>query len=57
MFDKMIARRVKGGYNAEQSKALLTHLIASHDGHNLASALVYQGFATERQALAFAGIA
>lgn len=55
--EQMIAKRVKGGANEDQSRALLTHLIASHDGYNLASALYYNGFAGEKGAHAFAGIA
>lgn len=55
--ETMIARRVSKGFNAEQSRALLIHLIASHDGCNLESALVYQEFATDRQAGIFAGTA
>lgn len=53
----MIARRVRvGGFAASRSRRLLSELIAAHDGYNLASALVWWGFATERQALRFAGV-
>lgn len=41
---KMIARRVRKGYNAQESAALLADLIAKHDGCNLDSALAYNGF-------------
>ena len=55
--EAMIARRVRvGGFAASRSRRLLSELIAAHDGDNLASALVYWGFATERQALRFAGV-
>lgn len=42
---RLIARRVKGGANETQSRALLADLIGSHDGDNLAFALEYNGFA------------
>ena len=55
--EAMIARRVRvGGFAASRSRRLLSELIAAHDGYNLASALVWWGFATERQALRFAGV-
>ena len=41
---KMIARRVRKGYNAQESAALLADLIAKHTGCNLASALKYNAF-------------
>ena len=41
---KMSARRVRKGYNAQESAALLADLIAKHDGCNLASALKYNAF-------------
>ena len=54
---KMIARRVSKGHNAKQSADVLTDIIARHSGDNLASALVYNSFATARTAERFAGIA
>lgn len=41
---KLIVTRMKGGANAVESAALLTDLIESHTGDNLASALLYNGF-------------
>lgn len=52
--DKMIARRTRLGYNADESKALLGELLARHTGDNLVYFLVYLGFATERAATQFA---
>ena len=49
----LIARRVRKGYNAAESEALLRDLIRSHSGDNLEAALVYQDFATERGAARF----
>ena len=50
---KLISRRVSKGYNAAESAAMLDDLIARHDGDNLASALVYCDFATERASYRF----
>jgi hypothetical protein len=52
--DQLIARRVKGGANEAESRALLAELTAALSGDNLAHALVYNGFATGTQADAFA---
>ena len=41
---KLIARRVRKGFNEAQSRDLLATLVASHDGDNLAHALHYEGF-------------
>ena len=49
----MINRRASKGYNVEESRTMLTGLIASHEGDNLAAALVYNEFATARQAAKF----
>lgn len=50
LIEKMIARRVKyHGHEGEQ-RAHFSELCQAHDGDNLAAALVYLGFATERQA-------
>ena len=52
--EQMIARRVRGGANPDQSRALLVeHLNLAGPG-SLAYVLHYDGFATERQADAFA---
>lgn len=50
---KMFARRVRFGANKAESRALLADLLAAHEGDNLAHALVYQSFATERQAYVY----
>lgn len=47
---KMIARRTNKGYNAAESTALLANITRSHSGDNLATALVYNEFATAAQA-------
>lgn len=55
--DALIARRVRGGANEAQSRALLAQLRVAHAGDNLAHALVHNGFATEAQARKYAGTA
>ena len=50
----MITRRVSKGSSAEESQTMLAELIRNHTGDNLVSALVHNGFATERQAQKFA---
>lgn len=50
--DALVARRASKGHRADESAALLAELLAAHDGENLAHALVFHGFATERQAAA-----
>ena len=52
----MINKRVNNGANHDESVALLDQLTKRHSGINLVSALVYEGFATERQAMKFAGV-
>lgn len=52
----LIARRVRGGFAAADSAALLEELLRAHKGAALVSALTYQGFATERQACKLAGV-
>jgi hypothetical protein len=42
--EKMIARRVRGGHNEEQSRQLLAELLEAHSGANLDYALAYNGF-------------
>lgn len=54
---QMIARAASKGHNIDEAAARLDELTAAHDGHNLAAALTYWDFATERQALRFAGVA
>lgn len=53
----MITRRTSKGYRADESVELLAELFASHQGENLAHALAYNEFATERQAGRFVGAA
>lgn len=50
---KMVARRVKKGFNPIESEVLLDELLESHYGDNLAHALVFEEFATEAQAYKF----
>lgn len=54
-FTQMISRRVNKGFNKLESITLLAELTKSHDGDNLATALVYNEFATEKQAYKFIG--
>jgi hypothetical protein len=51
--DRMITRRINKGFNAAESRALLAEIVRSHTGDNLASALVYNEFATAAQAAKF----
>jgi hypothetical protein len=51
--EALIARRTARGYRADESRVLLADLLRSLRGDNLAQALVYEGFATERQAYSF----
>ncbi len=41
---RMIARRIRGGYDEAQSRAMLAELTAAHSGTALALALQYNGF-------------
>ena len=50
---KMVARRMRGGANETQSWRLLREHLKNHYGDNLAMALHYDGFATEKQAYKF----
>lgn len=52
--ESMIARRGRQGHTDAVSRKVLNALLAAHDGDNLVCALVYEGFATERQAAKFA---
>lgn len=47
---QLIASRVRKGNNAEESARLLDEIAAAHSGDNLAHALHYNGFVTERRA-------
>lgn len=47
--DKLIARYVAKGGNAERGAELLQELLLLFSPANLAYALVYNGFGTERQ--------
>ena len=51
--DALIARRAAKGYSPEESESLLGEILSSHSGDNLAHALFYNSFATEKQALAY----
>ena len=42
--ERMVARRVKGGGNEQDSRALLADLLRQHTGDNLDHALAYNGF-------------
>lgn len=53
--EKMIERRIAGGSSYIESRALFAELCADLAGENLASALVYNGFATEAQARKYIG--
>lgn len=49
-FEKLIARRVRGGANETESRARLNELLATAGQTFLAYALHYEGFATATQA-------
>lgn len=49
----LLDSRVAGGANRDDSEHLLNELLVAHDGDNLVSALVHQGFATQAQAEAY----
>lgn len=51
--DTMVFNRVNKGNNEAESRRLLNELRQSHSGDNLVHALVYNGFATEKQASKF----
>ena len=51
--NKLIERRIAKGGNREYSVALFNWLVSEHDGDNLAFALCYNGFATEKMAYDF----
>lgn len=51
--DTMVFNRANKGHNETESRRLLNELRQSHSGDNLVHALVYNGFATEKQATKF----
>lgn len=51
LIQKLITRRASKGNGVAQSAALLTELVRSHSGDNLAHALTYNDFATEAGAI------
>jgi hypothetical protein len=52
---ELIVHRTRKGNNPIQSADLLADLLERHTGNNLAAALVYNGFATEKDAQRFVG--
>lgn len=52
-FELLVSRRVQKGNRRDESETLLQVLLQRHNGDNLIHALVYEGFATERQAARF----
>ena len=52
--EKLIANRVKGGFNESDSRELLNDLLAKHSHNTLAAALSYFGFCSARMAESFA---
>lgn len=48
-FERLIARRVRGGANEAESRARLAELVATAGRSFLNYALVYEGFATAAQ--------
>lgn len=53
MISKMIERRVSKGNRLEDSQKLFAELVALHTGDSLVHALVYESYATEKQAERF----
>jgi hypothetical protein len=53
LLDAMVARSIKGGGTEQEARAALARILTDHSGHNLAFALVHEGFATENKAYAF----
>lgn len=51
--EALIQRRVNKGFGRGDSEQLLSELCAAHSGDNLVHALVYNEFATQRQAERF----
>lgn len=54
---ELVARRVRGGFAADASHALLLELVRAHSGAALAHALHYQGFLSAGAVERFAGVA
>lgn len=50
---KMIERRIRKGHNPAETVELFNELVTAHSGDNLAFALHYHGFATEKMAYDF----
>lgn len=53
-FNTLIGNRVRKGYDKATSVVILNQLLVAHTGDNLAHALTYSGFATEKQAIKIA---
>lgn len=53
LLDAMVARSIKGGGTEQDARTALARILRDHTGHNLAFALVHEGFATETKAYAF----
>jgi hypothetical protein len=53
---KLAERRASKGNRLDESIALLNELLEDHEGTNLAYALVYHSFATERKAYKIVGL-
>lgn len=54
--EALIQRRVNKGFSRGDSEQLLSELCEAHSGDNLVHALVYNEFATQRQAERFVGL-
>lgn len=53
IISKMIERRVSKGNRRDDSQKLFAELVALHAGDSLVHALVYESYATEKQAERF----
>lgn len=53
---ELVARAVRGGQNAADAERRLVELLSIHSGVNLAVALAFWGYASERRALRVAGV-
>lgn len=56
LVERFIKNYIRKGGNRETGAALLADLMERHEGYNLATALVYHGFAGETLAHRAAGI-
>lgn len=54
--ESLLATAVRKGQNRKDALLALHRVLRDHEGYNLASALMYEGFASERVALKVAGI-